>query len=295
MQLASKGDYDAAIKKYQQVLVERPNSPDAYAGLTRCYLKKRDVGQAYETATRGLQVNDSWPIRIALGEVYFRQGKIPEAEKEWVGVINSGHQAARAYFDLARVRWAIAMNKSAKALIDKAHELDPNDADILMRWLGTLPRSEQIKYYESDLAATRNSGGDEQANVKIYLSYLRERAKQHSRPCRLVSKITKTETPLVPLLIDPKHMRGYGLSVELNGRRNTFMLDTGASGILVTRHIAEQSGIEKLTETKVWGVGDKGPKNAYVGTPAQYGSDSWNFKTAQWRSWRAVPWPVKMG
>jgi predicted aspartyl protease len=68
------------------------------------------------------------------------------------------------------------------------------------------------------------------------------------------------------LLIDPTHMRGYGLSVELNGRRNTFMLDTGASGILVKRHIAEQAGIEKLTETKVWGVGDKGPKSAYVGT-----------------------------
>ena len=82
------------------------------------------------TATRGLQVNDSATIRVALGEVYFRQGKIPEAEKEWIAVINSGYPAARAYLGLARARWAIAMNKSAKAMIDKAHELGPSDPDI---------------------------------------------------------------------------------------------------------------------------------------------------------------------
>jgi Tfp pilus assembly protein PilF len=146
--LARKGDFDAAIQKYQQLLQERPKSPDAYAGLTRVYLKKKDVMQAYETVTKGLQVTDSWPVRVALGEVYFRQGKISEAEKEWVGVIKSGHEAARAYLGLARVRWAISMNKSAKAMIDKAHELDPKDSDIQKLWIGSLRRAERIKSYE---------------------------------------------------------------------------------------------------------------------------------------------------
>jgi predicted aspartyl protease len=44
------------------------------------------------------------------------------------------------------------------------------------------------------------------------------------------------------------------------------MLDTGASGIVVKRHIAEKAGIAKLTETRIGGVGDKGLKNAYIGT-----------------------------
>jgi tetratricopeptide (TPR) repeat protein len=264
--LARKGDFDAAIQKYQQLLLEKPTSPDAYAGLTLTYLKKKDVPQAFETVTRGLKASDSWPIHVALGEVYFRQGKIAEAEKEFVGVINGGHQTARAYLGLARVRWAISLNKSAKTMIDKAHELDPEDPDIQKRWISTLRRSERIKYYQDYLAGPNDSDADERGNLQSYLSYLRERAKQHDRPCRLVSRITATETRLVRLLIDPNHLRGYGLSVALNGTKANLLLDTGASGILINRRIAERAGITRLTETKIGGIGDKGRKNAYIGT-----------------------------
>lgn len=263
--LARKGDFDAAIQKYQQFLQEKPKSPDAYAGLTRVYLKKKDVTQAYEVVTKGLQVTDAWPLHVALGEVYFRQGRITDAEKEWVGVINSGHPAARAYLGLARVRWAIAMNKSAKAMIDKAHELDPQDPDIQKDWIGTLRRSERIRYYESYLAEPNDSDAEERGNLERYLSYLKERSKLSGSSCRMVSKVTNTETPLVRLLMDPEHLRGYGLSVALNGTKSTLMLDTGAGGILVNRHIAERAGITKLSETKVWGVGDKGGKNGFIG------------------------------
>jgi predicted aspartyl protease len=263
--LVRKGDYAAAIVKYQQLLQEKPKSPDAYAGLTRAYLKQHDVNQAYETVTRGLQVNDSWPIRVALGEVYFRQGKIPDAEKEWVTLINSGHIAARAYLGMARVRWAIGMNRTAKSMIDKAHELDPFDPDIKSTWIGTLPRAEAISYYEAFLAETQNSDAQERADVERYLSNLKEREKQHNNHCRLVSTVTHTQTPLVRLLLDPSHLRGYGLSVQLNGTHTNIMLDTGATGILVKRSTAERAGITKIEATKVWGIGDKGAKNAHVG------------------------------
>lgn len=258
---ARKGDCDAAVRKFQQVLQEKPKSPDAYAGLARCYLKDGDVDEAEETINKGVQVADGPPVRVALGEVYFRQGKIPEAEKEWVGVINSGRLAARAYLDVARVRRAIEMNKSAKAMIDKAHELDPDDPDIKRAWLGTLQRSEMIKYYEESLAARPSD-----AQLQRLLTSLKEPPTRPASPCRLVSQVKKTETALVRLMSDPKHLRGYGLSVELNGRRANIMLDTGASGIVVKSHIAEKAGIAKLTETRIGGIGDKGPKNAYIGT-----------------------------
>jgi tetratricopeptide (TPR) repeat protein len=259
--LAQKGDFEGAIKKYQQLLQERPKSPDAYAGLTRVYLKKRDVARADETVTKGLEVSDSWPVRVALGEVYFRQGKITEAEKEWVGVINSGHQSARAYLGLARVRWAIAMNKTAKAMIDKAHELDSKDLDIQKYWARTHPRSDRVKCYEDYLAGTNASSEEERGDLERYLIYLKERSKQPGTFCHLVSKVTSTEV----LLLNPEHLRGYGLSVALNGTKTKLMLDTGASGILVDRGVAERAGITKLAETKVGGIGDQGKKNAYFG------------------------------
>ena len=263
--LARKGDFDAAIEKYQQLLKERPNSPDAYAGLTRVYLKKKDVVQAFDTVTKGMQVSDAVPLHVALGEVYFRQGKIPEAEQEWVKAINSGHAPARAYLGMARVRSASSMNKSAKAMIDKAHELDPKDPDIQSFWIETLGRPERIKYLESYLAEPNDLNADHRDDLGNYLSYLKERAKQPGHRCRLVSKVTATQTPLVRLLHDPTDLKGYGLSVALNGSKTNLLLDTGANGILVNRRVAERAGVGKMTETKIWGIGDKGGKTAFIG------------------------------
>ncbi len=263
--LFKRGDFDGAISKYQELLRLKPKSPDAWAGMVRVYLKQKKVEQAAHTADQALAISDSPRIRVAHGEVLFRQGKIDEAQKEFVGVINSGYPEARAYLGQARVYRAYAMYKSAGKMIDKAHSLDPVDPDIQERWMTTLARADRIKYLEESLAGENNLDAEEREDAASYLRYLKERVKRKDQPCRLVSKVTATETPLIRLLTDPRHLRGYGLPVVLNGHKNSLMLDTGAGGILVRRGIAEKAGISKLTETKVAGIGDKGRKNAYVG------------------------------
>ncbi len=259
------GDFDRAIQEYQQLLQERPNFPDAYAGLTRVYLKKKDIRQAYETVTKGLQAASSPLLRAALGEVYFRQGKIHEAEEEWVNLINSGHQDARAYMGLARVRWAISMHKSGWSMIDKAHQLDPTDPEIQKLWVRKLSRAERIKYLEEYLAGESNDDAETRANMQHYLEYLRARAKDPRRACHLVSKATTTETNLVRLMIDPRYLRGYGLSVTVNGEKSKLLLDTGASGILINRNLAKKAAVTKLSDVDIRGIGDKGDRNGYIG------------------------------
>ena len=263
--LYRKGDFSGAITKYQEFLKDHPRSPDAFAGIARAHLKQKDVDHAAEIVDQGLKVTDAPRLHVARGEVWFRQGKLTDAEKEWVEIVNSGYPEARAYLGLARVRNALAMYKTAKAMIDKAHQLDPDDPDIEEEWIDTLSRSERVEYLESTLARDNNWDADRRADVASYLAYLKERAQQKASPCRLVSKITATETPLVRLLADPQHLRGYGLAVSLNGHKSSLMLDTGSSGILVRRAIAERAGISKITETKVTGLGRKGRRDAYVG------------------------------
>jgi len=265
MSLYRKGDFTGAIAMYGELLRHSPHSPDAYAGMVRVYLKQKNVEQAAQAANEGLAQSDSPPVRIARGEVWFRQGKIIEAEKEWVDVINSGHAEARAYLGLARVRNAIAMYKSARTMIEKAHQLDPTDPDIQEEWIGTLSRAQRIKYLQESLAGENNWDADERADLKSYLEFLTERAKQKNSSCHLVSKVAATETPLVRMLMDSSHLRGYGLSVILNGHKSSLMLDTGAGGIVIKRSLAEHAGISKITATKVRGIGNKGRKNAYFG------------------------------
>ena len=266
LSLYRKGSLSAAIEKYQLILQDNPKSPEAYAGLTRIYLKQGNVSLAAETVKKGLvTVTDPAGLHVALGEVYFRQGKIGEAEQEWVNIINSGHADARAHLGLARVRNAISMYGKGKTSIDKAHELDPSDPDIERYWAETLRSRERIKYLEMYLNGPNNDDAEKRAATQRYLDYLKARANEPRRSCHLVSKITSTETPLVQLLTDPTHLRGYALTVKMNDHKARLMLDTGASGILIDRGLAEKAGVTRISETRISGIGDKGSKSGYVG------------------------------
>jgi hypothetical protein len=100
--------------------------------------------------------------------------------------------------------------------------------------------------------------------MQHYLEYLKARAKDAHGACHLVSKVTSTETNLVRLLSDPQHLRGYGLAVNVNGHGSKLQLDTGASGILITRGLAEKAGLTRLSEYEIRGIGDKGGKEGYT-------------------------------
>ncbi|MGC2198518.1 MAG: aspartyl protease family protein [Terriglobales bacterium] len=261
--LYRKGDFDNAVAKYQEALQADPKSSEAYAGLTRVYLKRKDVALASDTIHKALQVANGPPVHVALGEVYFRQGSIHDAEQEWVNVINSGHPDARAYLGLARVRWALSMYKSGQALIEKAHTLDPSDPEIRTSWTGKMSRAERIKFLEDYLAGENNEDAETRTAMRHYLEYLKARAKDPRGACHLVSKGNTTQTPLVRLLEDPTHLRGFGLTVEVNGHKTSLMLDTGASGILINRSLAEKAGVTRLADVDIGGIGDKGPSNGY--------------------------------
>src|SRR5262249_23759807 len=78
------GKFDTALEKYRSALQQSPNAVDGYAGLARTYLKMENVPLALETANKALGVAPSSPrAHAAMGEVYFRQAKMVEAEKEF--------------------------------------------------------------------------------------------------------------------------------------------------------------------------------------------------------------------
>jgi predicted aspartyl protease len=65
-------------------------------------------------------------------------------------------------------------------------------------------------------------------------------------------------------MFDPRHIRGWGLKVNINGHSSSLMLDTGAGGILINRRAAEKAGISRLVDSKYNGIGDKGPVSGYT-------------------------------
>src|SRR5436853_6069162 len=149
---------------------------------------------------------------------------------------------------LAGVRGAISLHKSGGSMLDKAHQLDPTDPEIQKLWVRKLSRAERIKYLEEYLAGESNDDAETRANMQHYPEYLRARAKDPRRACHLVRKATTTETTLVRLMIDPRYLRGYGLSVVVTGEKSKLLLDTGASGIFVNRNRGKKAAVTKLSD-----------------------------------------------
>jgi tetratricopeptide (TPR) repeat protein len=261
-----KGSFDQAVAKYNEVLKLDPHSAEAYSGIARCYLKQDKVRDTAEILQRGLQAKPPDPdFKVAQAELLFRQGKIPEAEKILVDVINSRVPNAHAYLDLAELSVAVAMNRRARRLIGLAHELDPDDPDVQKLWIDTLSRAERIKFLEAYLAQQTYDDAHTHQALQENLEFLKAKQATGHGSCRLASEISSAETDLLPLLSDPRHLRGLGLPVILNGQKSKLRLDTGAGGIVINRKLATRAGIPKAAGLHVRGVGDKGDVRAYIG------------------------------
>src|SRR5262249_47913294 len=226
-----EGRFDAAIEKYKAVLARDAASDAAYVGLARTYLKQDRVQEAFDAASKGVTaVPASLPAPTAVGEVYFRQARMPEAEKEFLVGVNAAQPDARACFGLSRLYEAYSLHARARKMLEHAHRLDPDDPEIQRRWLYTLKIKDQIEWLEKYLAKPNNEEEDGTGCLRTRLDILKERAQRPRSNCRLVSKLTSTETQLKPLLIDATHIRGFGLTVQVNGQSSKLLLDTGAGG-----------------------------------------------------------------
>jgi tetratricopeptide (TPR) repeat protein len=258
------GKFDAAIDAYTKLASADPGA--AYAGLTRVYLQQKRTTDAYTAVNKALELAPKSPdVHVALAEVYYRQGKIIEADRELVTVVNAGSRTARAYLDLARIAETASYYARAKTMIETAHRLDPDDPDVRREWLNTLPREQRAKELQNYLSGDTDDDAKDRAHLTHMLTLLQQEAGQPHRGCRQVNSVTSTQTSLEPLWNSPSQIRGYGLMVNVNGTNAKLMLDTGAGGILVDRLIAEKAGIKPVVQTEVNGIGSKGGSGGYLG------------------------------
>jgi tetratricopeptide (TPR) repeat protein len=265
-QLYRFGQFDEAAAAYSALIQDEPTSVLSYVGLARVYLKQKKPADAYIAVTKAAAIAPALEaVRVVMGEVYFRQGKMPQAENEFATLVRKNTKEPRAYLGLSRIYKAASFYKQAKIVIDKAYALDADDPDIKKAWMTTLTLQERLKALQQYLAGQTNDDAEQRRALEAQLAVLQDEAGQPARPCRLATKVSAMETPLERLLRDSNHLRGYGLKVNINGTQSRLLLDTGAGGILVDRKIAEKAEIKPLAQTDVKGIGDKGGAAGYLG------------------------------
>jgi tetratricopeptide (TPR) repeat protein len=266
-ELYRTGKFDPAIAEYNAIInANGPDAANAYAGLARVYLKQKKPADAFPAAQKAVALDANLAAgHTALAEVYFRQGKIAEAEHEFQVPLRSNISDARAYLGLSRIYRATSNYKLTKTALDKAYALDPRDPDIRRAWLGTLSLKDRLKAMQDYLDAGSNDDAETLEYMKHSLVVLQDEMNRPVRGCRLTTKITSTQTDLERLMVDARRVKGYGLRVQLNGTSSRLLLDTGATGVLVSSKIAEKAGVQRVVEQNVKGIGDAAAASGYIG------------------------------
>ena len=266
--LYRKGSFDSAIARYNDLLKVEPASGDAYAGIIRCYLKQDKVQEADDTLHKALQVAPNYPeVRVAEGELWFRQGKIPEARDLFGEVMASPPDpaqpnfkpSARAYLGAARVAAASAMYARENTLLKRALALDSSDSDIQKLWIDMQSMADRIRSLADYLAQPSSDDEDTRRRLRERLEFLKASQSVPQGRCQPASDFTGTKTTLASISLGGLGgASGSGLDVWINGVQSRLLLDTGASGITISSHIASQAGLTQVATGRITGIGDKG-------------------------------------
>jgi len=258
-------DYDRAATLFQTQLQQKPNDPALTADLALVYLRQQKVKEADDLVQKALaQTPRSAILLTSLGEVQYREGT------PWLAndSANTAMKIDPCYPQLrllnARLLRLNSLYGSAAKEVSTAHSLDPHDPRIRRRWLDTLPLKDRIAELEDYLST---GGGDDAETTKdlhFYLDYLKRQLAEPHKACRLVSDTNTATIPFSSMMRDATHIRAFGLDVKFNDHNARLQIDTGASGLVISRSVAEHAGLKQFTHTEIGGVGSEGRKSAYT-------------------------------
>jgi hypothetical protein len=197
------------------------------------------------------------------GEVLFRRGDFPQAEAEFRAALQIDRNFALAWWGLARVADCMSLHKTALQNIRQAYELNPRDPRIFRDWALHLQGQQHIdalEKYASMMDPDRDAA--DLAALREHIQF--DQALSGREVLRLASQYEPTELPLDAFVIN--RTRSYGLDASVNGHPLKLVLDTGASGILLSHTAAETTGLTRLGAATLRGFGDNArPMGGYRG------------------------------
>lgn len=260
--LFRQADFRGAAAAFRKI-VEAAPSDEAYAGLVRSLLKADDVKAAEESSQKALAAfPESAIIHAERGDVYYRRGLIPQAEDEYSAALKLDDKCARAWLGQGKVDAVYVRRSQSKTAITKAHEFDPQDSDAFYEWAIRLAYPENVAALERHLAEFHDDP-EEERHEREYKDFVKALAGRKTWiPAR---EVERAEIKMESLTAGPRMvLRGYGVRVRLNDRATvTLLVDTGSSGITITRKLAEKIGASKLAEQALEGVGKSGAAVGY--------------------------------
>ncbi len=252
----NKGDFAPAEVLFRALLAKSADNEAAHEGLVRTLLAQNKVDDAAKDAEAWATAAPASSMALtALGDVRLRQGDPRAAFLQFQKAAVANLCNARAYFGMARVYGLAGLHASSKRMIEQAYKLHPSDDNINSAWIDTLPRKERLAKWTDYAEHSDQISEENRAKLKTSLE---KESLYHASDCRMASTSPREATvPMTAVMDGPNHFVGWGLDVKFNGKGRRLQIDTGASGITISRAAAMFLGIQRQDATQTGGIGDK--------------------------------------
>jgi tetratricopeptide (TPR) repeat protein len=240
------GRYEAAEVLYVKALSDNPHDVALSAAMVRTLLHEGRVSDAATQANRGIADSPTAAATLtAMAEVEYGKGQPWLALETLHTVEKTDNCYARAHLLRSRILRIDSMYGSERKELQTAYDIDPADPDIKRAWLHVVSAAHDVEGIEKAIS-TMNLPADQKAQAVATVDNLMERFTESSQTCKS-SPITTTVTlPLSAIYQDPKHVSGYHLEVQLSRKNAKLIVDTAASGLYISRALANENGFQPV-------------------------------------------------
>ena len=245
----AKGDFADAELLYQQALVQAPKDAELTAGLARARLRQGKVAEARTTVEEGLAgAPQSAALLTARAEVELREGLPWRARRTLTEASAADPCFARALLVRSRIDRLDSMYATERREVQAAYDLDAKDPEIKRTWNQTVMPAKDITGTEEYLASQKTVDPELKKAAETSVRQMMPLLSETSQTCQGLPTLgtagTETTTlPLQPSMQDGRHVDGYRLEVQFGQTKAMLGLDTAASGLYVSRALAEANGM----------------------------------------------------
>lgn len=244
----SEKRYADAENLYVKALAQRPRDVGLTAALVRTLLQEGKISQASAQVSGILPDNARSAIVLtALAEVQLRQGLPWLAMKSLDAVQAVNPCYARGDLVRSRALRIDSMYASERTEIQRAFEMDPADPDIQGAWQEIVSSANEIKSIDQSLGTTNDLDVKARQTAEASTHSLMLRLSESSQTCQALPTVASATLPLLALTEEDKrqHVNRYQLEVQLPQSSAKLLVDTAASGLYISRALAEQNKLHR--------------------------------------------------
>jgi tetratricopeptide (TPR) repeat protein len=238
------GDYATAEQLYTQALAQQPNNVALGAALVSTLLNENKVEEAAQRV-QAMSVADpkSAAVLTARAEIELRQGMPWQAMQTLDRAEEADRCNARLHLVRSRALRIDSMHASERAELEKAYEIDPTDPDIQNAWHSIVSSAQEVEGTEESLASMKDLDAQTRQKAEQTVRDLMPLLSENSQTCKVLPSIPSATLPLLPSKEDGKTIDGFRIEVQLPKSDLKLKLDTAASGLYITRALADENGL----------------------------------------------------